>query len=150
MSLSLWVAIALFHRFFATSLPLSNSGPPGHFTRSTLRGGGHEFWPNAQGLPGGMVTIGIDWYINARGRGLNDRSLSEGNSIAYMLLTGSIRAAIKWTAVSSFGVCMYCWYKISVNLASNTSLYFVRLHFTSSDLFCCWPAECCVQENSSC
>ena len=48
MSLWLWVVIALFHQCFATSLPLSNPGPSGHFMRSNP-GGGHEFWPNAQG-----------------------------------------------------------------------------------------------------
>ena len=43
---------------------------------------------------------------------MNDPSLSEkGNSIAYMLLTGSVWTAIKRTAVSSFGVCVCRWYK---------------------------------------
>ena len=27
------------------------------------RSPGHNFWSNAPGLPGGMVTLGIDWGI---------------------------------------------------------------------------------------
>ena len=33
---------------------------PGTFYEIKSRGTGHEFWPNARGLPEGMVTLGID------------------------------------------------------------------------------------------
>ena len=57
--------------------------------------------------------------VNARAGSLNDPSLSGGNSITCMLLASSVWAAIKRTAVSSFGACVCRWYKISVSLASD-------------------------------
>ena len=57
---------------------------------------------------------------------MNDPNLGEGNSVAYMLLTDSVRAAIRRTAVSSVSVYVCRWYKISVSLASDHFLIYVN------------------------
>ena len=58
MSLWLWVVIALFHRFFATSLPLSNPEPQDILEVKSW-GVGMSFGL----MPRGMVMLGIDWDI---------------------------------------------------------------------------------------